>query len=413
MIAAARGGWSDRQILDAIYAATGSQQITFKLDVVRDGIRLRSIPGTGEVSLNRFADIQRIARLELYEPLDWLRDEIKPYMLLRMNDGISSQSIIVQTCAERDALDFTCAEWDALDFTCAELDAGVITAAKRTVRYAEFPLGLFIPSTPTRTSVDGQDVWSVEAYDHTIILEEDCITEPLYFAQGTTYLSAIQSILVSAGIEVVFVQDFSNLALPAERIFEIGLNKRSIINTLLSEINFNSIYCNADGVFIISKYVEPSAASVSGRYLANEMSIIGRDTESSIDYYKAPNVFIAICDNPDLNESYVSVRVNDNPASPFSTIQRGRRITSELYRPDAIASQEALDAYIRRIAFEVTNERYEQLIFETGLNPLHERAEVLELSHPDATGIFVESGWTIPLDHEGMMRHEVRRLLLL
>jgi len=413
MIVAAREHWTEQQILDALYGKSGVIRVAFRYDVLRNGARVRSVAAEGEVSLNRFANIQRTARFSFTEPLDWLNEEVKPYMLLRMEDEISILSKIIETWDQRDLLDFTFQQWDDLDLTWDELDDGILFEEEREPTWAEFPLGVFVLSTPQRSSENGSNTWDVEAYDHTIILEEDCIVAPLFIPKDTPYLEAIGTILIGAGITNVFMRDTVTTVLPSNRTFEIGTSKRSIINKLLSEINFDSIYCDADGNFIISAYTEPSASVVTGVYRDDYLSIIERDTQSEVDYYKTPNVFIAVCDNPDMEESYVSVWINDNPASMFSTIQRGRNITSDIYQPDAISSQAALDAYIKRYAIEVTNNRYEHLTFNTALNPLHERAEVLEIRHPDISGIFIESNWTLPLRYDGRMKHEARRLVVM
>ena len=405
MIKAGRGEWTDKQILDALHGVNGSIEVAFRFDVLKDGIRDRSVSAEGSVTLNRFADIQRTARFAFDEPLDWLKEEVKPYMLLCMGNPVS-EGFEYETWDARDALNYTFDEWDALALTWDMLDNN------KEKRWAEFPLGVFILSTPKRSSKNARTSWSVEAYDRTVILQEDSLTEPLLITAGTKYLDAIESVLVSAGITRIVVTEPVNTQIPADRVFEIGTKKLSVVNSLLNEINYNPIYCDADGAFIISPYVAPSAAQVSYTYKADHMSIIGRDTESELDYYNVPNVFIAICSNPDLEQDYVSVWINDNPASKLSTIQRGRRIVSEIYQPDAIASQAALDKYIGRIAFEA-NQVYKQLIFKTALNPLHERAEVLSLQHPDATGVYVESSWTIPLSADGEMTHHVRRLVVI
>lgn len=367
MIKAGRGKWSDKQIERALKAVSGSQQIKFRYDVLRGGIRRTSISASGSVSLDRFKDIQRSARFVLDEEVDWLKDEIKPYMLLRMDGD----------------------------------------------EYAEFPLGVFVLSTPARSSANGVNTWAVEAYDRTVILVEDTLVEPLYFAADTAYMDAIQSIFVGAGITQLLIADYVDTALPVEREFDIGMSKLQVINTLLSEINFNPVYCDADGRFVISQYHEPSVLDVSWEYKADKESIIGRDTESDLDFYRMPNVFIAQCSNPDMDEDYVSVYTNDNAASKFSTVQRGRNIVSEPYQPDAIASQADLDAYIQRMAFEANQAAYEPITFVSALNPLHERADVLSLVHPDATGVFVESAWSFPLDASGQMTHSARRLITL
>ena len=364
----ARGQWADRQILDALRGRDGAQMVRFRADILRNNARDRAVtiaPGSS-VSLDKDAAIGRTARLAFYEPLDWLKDEIKPYMLLRMGD-----------------------------------------------EYAEFPLGVFIPSTPLRDGADGANEWHVEAYDRTVILAEDGLDEPLYIAAGTLYLDAVQNIFVGAGITNVMIMDYVETVLPADREFEVGTSKLDVVNTLLSEINFNPVYCDADGRFVLSAFKEPSPDKVDFVYSADELSIISIDTSSETDYYGLPNVFIAICSNPDLNEDYRSVYVNDNPASPFSTAQRGRRIVSEVYRPDQIASQADFDLYIRRIAYEQLLSASETVMFSTALMPVHGRADTLAIRHPDINGAFVASGWTLPLEPGAQMEHTARKVVLL
>lgn len=213
-------------------------------------------------------------------------------------------------------------------------------------------------------------------------------------------------------IHTVIIQDFSDLALPTDREFEVGTTKLSIVNALLGEINFNSIRCDADGQFIISRYSEPSPGKIDFIYAADELSVISRDTSSERDFYSVPNVFVAVCSNPELEYDYRSVYVNDSPASALSTVSRGRRITSEIYQPSTTTSQEALDAYIRRIAFNA-NQIYEQLTFTTALMPIHESGDSLEIRHPDVSGTFIESSWKITLSADGEMTHTARRLVTL
>ena len=408
----ARGGWSQQQILDALRGLNGAQGISFRCDVIRGNVKTRSITAGGSVTLDRFAEIQRTARLTVYEELDWLLDELKPYMLLRMNDLVTGASTNIGSWDARDALGWTWDQWDALGLSWDALDAGLIGVTRRKAQYAEFPLGVFVLSTPRRSSEDGFNTWGIEAYDRTVILKEDCITEPLYIAAGTTYMDALEYVLVSASITQMMVTDYVTTALPADRIFEIGTTKLEIANTLLAEINFNPIHCDIDGRFVISAYKEPSPNAVDFAYRADEFSIIGRDTSSETNFYRVPNVFIAQCSNPDLDQDYMSVWENDNPVSPFSAIRRGRRIASEIYMPDVIASQGDLDAYLRRKAFE-ESQVYEDFTFTTALMPIHGSGDVLEIVHPDVSGVFVESGWELPLSSDGQMTHTARRLVLI
>ncbi len=406
--------WTEAQILAALKRPNGADVVKFRADVLRGGARLRGITiGRGSsITLDRNGDTLRTGRFLLFEPLNWLIDEIKPYMLLRMEDAVTVASIIFETCAQRDAMNLQCAAWDARGYTCEQLDAGRIDTEVRAPQYAEFPLGVFIPSTPVRSSAGGMDAWEVEGYDRTVILKEDSLDAPLFLPAGTEYLDAVQEVLVGAGITNVWVADFVATTLPADREFEIGTSKLEVINTLLAEINFDPVYCDMNGWFVLSAYKEPSPERVDIAYADDEYSIIVRETQSETDFYGVPNVFIGVCSNPDLDEDYRSVYINDNPLSPFSAVRRGRRIVGDIITFDQIASQAELDAAVRRVAFELSQAE-ERIRYSTALNPKHGRADVIALTHPDASGVFDETGWTLPLEPGALMQHEARRVVLI
>lgn len=369
----ARGPWSDGEILDALRGRAGTREIAFRADILRGGIKVREVglaPG-GSVTLDMEAGIGRTARIALYAPVNELTEEIRPYMLLRMGGaGVSPQ-------------------------------------------YAAFALGVFIPSTPVRRSENGVNTWSIEAYDRTVVLAEDGLDKPLYLAAGTKYLDAVQGVLTGAGVQNVIIGDYVETALPADREFDVGTAKLAVINTLLSEVNFAPAYCNAEGAFVLSAYRAPSAASPSFTYRADALSAIGRDTQTETDYYGLPNVFVGVCSNPDLQADYRAAYVNGNEESPFSTVRRGRRIISEIYRPEQIASQADLEAYVKRKAFERTQAAGEAVTFRTALMPTHGRGEDLELRHPDFSGVYRETRWTLPLEPGGEMEHVAKKAVVL
>jgi len=409
----ARGIWSERQILDALLGRAGKREVSFRGDIMRGGAKLREVTlGSGSsVSMDADADVQRTARFVLFEELDWLLDEIKPYMLLRMEDATQVTSVLFETWAQRDALQWSWAAWDAKGYTWAQMDAGRADTVTVTPQYAEFALGVFVPSTPRRATAGGLTSWDVQAYDRTVILQEDSLTEPLYFAAGTEYLDAVQSVLAGAGIANVMIADTSDAILPADREFEIGTKKLEIANALLREIVYDPVWFDVDGVCMITRYAEPSPARIDFTYAAGDLSVIARDTQSELDLYGVPNVFIGICSNPDMDQDYVSVYVNDNPVSRLSTGRRGRRIVSEIYQFDAIATQEDLDAAVAKIAFEA-NQVEEIVTVQTALMPIHGRLDTLALSHPDVEGTVTEHVWELPLEAGAWMTHTCKRLVI-
>lgn len=353
------------EAINALHARSGSRQVKYRYDLIRKGVVIGALPVISASISNRIEQqIKRTARFEIAEDsrINWLTDRIRPVMLVRLADG-----------------------WE------------------------EIPLGVFVPSTPTRTYDGASVIYSVEAYDLSVILAEDCVTEYYYIADGTGYIDAVEALMLSAGIDNV-ISTPSAETLPTAREFEIGTSKLSIVNTLLTEINYNTVTVNSDGVFLLTPYAEPTPDDISIRYSANEISVMGYPATTELDLYGVPNIFIAVCSNPELGTDLKSVYTNDNPASELSTIRRGRNIVSQIYKPDAISSQDELDKYIRRIAFE-GSQVYQRISFETLVMPEHEAGTVLEIHHPDFSGVFREYGWSMDLTAGGSMQHEVRRLM--
>lgn len=349
-------------VTDALTAKTGSRDVKFRVDILRKWARMKSIRASGTISYDGTAEIMRTARFISYEEIDMISDRLKPVMMVRVGN-----------------------------------------------RWEEFPLGVYLPRTVTkREDRSGVVSWEIEAYDRSIILREDCARDRMFIAAGTSYLDAVQNILVSAGADNAMVYDASGTVLPADREFDVGTTKLEIINTLLSEINYNPVFCDADGQFIVMKYRQPSPDRIDFEYRDNDMSIICRESSSTLDVLGVPNVFIAVCDNPDLDQTFRAEWVNENLASPISIINRGVNVA--IYQPEMISSQEEIDEYIKRIAFEA-NQIYETVEIETAINPLHGFSNVLSINKGELEGTFVESGWSFEMKAGAKMKHTVKRLV--
>ncbi len=410
----ANGGFSHAQIYDALHGRSGTRQMKFRYDLIRDGVTIGQLPViSGSVRYRKEDSIRRTARFTLKEDnrINWLTDRIKPYMLLRMPDGVRQSARPLETWGNLAEYAWS----GASQFLWGDFADGTAQGTARYERWVQFPLGVFIPSTPTRHFEAGAQ-YEVEAYDLSVILKEDCITDRTYFASGTKYLDAVQSLLVSAGIVQVMATE-SEAVMATDHEFEIGTSKLEIVNQLLMEINYNTFVIDADGIGILSPYEEPSGARVSLEYLQDQLSVICPQADTELDLYNVPNVFVAVVSNPDYSKDNTDFEyfrceyVNDNPASALSTIKRGRRIVSVL-KPNDIATLEDLQKYVRRQAFQAS-QVYETVQFSTALMPVHGENEVLRIQHPDIHGIYEETGWEMELSAGSQMTHEARRMMVI
>jgi hypothetical protein len=119
---------------------------------------------------------------------------------------------------------------------------------------------------------------------------------------------------------------------------------------------------------------------------------------------------VLVVSNPDA-PALVSSYTNDNPASPTSTVRRGRTIVD--FRTEEEADSQAdLDAKVAQLAFNAS-QVYEHIRFTTGLNPLHSCNDVFRITFSGlaVNSAFVETKWEMELRAGAAMTHEARRVV--
>lgn len=89
-------------------------------------------------------------------------------------------------------------------------------------------------------------------------------------------------------------------------------------------------------------------------------------------------------------------------------MNRGRNVA--VYRPDMIASQQEIDGYVRRAAFEA-NQIYETVEISTAINPYHWANNIVCIRKGELSGTFEETGWSFELRAGAEMKHFLRRLV--
>jgi hypothetical protein len=275
-------------------------------------------------------------------------------------------------------------------------------------KWIEFPLGIFLLSSPTRKDENNSVYRDVEAYDGLLILRDDKFDTRYTVRAGTNYRQAVIDILASAGITKHNIEQ-TDKVLPVDMEFAPGTEKLEAINALLQAINYTPLYVDVYGYFTSMTYRSPSIRAAEYTYKDDELSIIYAGMEEELDLFNVPNKWVVVCSNAE--QSLMSSYTNSNPNSPTSTVNRGRTIVDYREVTD-IADQQSLDAYVQRIAFEAS-QVYGKLTFETALNPLHDYMDVLEIDYSPLgiKGKYVETGWTMPLKAGARMKHEVRKVV--
>lgn len=339
---------------------------SIRIDVVRNNSHVMSLSPANDpvVDCNSDAEIKMSMSGIFYDDprVEWMTDELRPYQII---DGV-------------------------------EHSVGI------------FPIGTIGRSVDE----NGVPTISVEAYDRNLYLKQKKTEEILHLSAGTNYMAAIEQLMVQAGVARYIATPTKETFSTDREDWDIGTSYLSIINTLLDEINYTHVWFDQDGIAVLQPIQSPSVLNITHQY--NELDrikVLKREHTVEADIFDAPNVFIVICDNPDLTSPLISTAINDSLFSSLSIDARGRRIV-KLLRVDNIASQDALDEYAKTICFQSMMSSEIVTIFTANL-PGHCVYDTVAITHPDIDGIFQEISWSLILAPGQTMIHKLRRSILI
>jgi len=290
------------------------------------------------------------------------------------------------------------------------------------------PLGVFLPATPRATATDVSKSVSMEAYDRCWRVRDTRSAFVWYWPAGTLYLDAVEQLLTAAGITTVIKTQSSAVFAEAREDWALGESHLAIINELLHEINYKSLYFDSSGAAVLEPATVPEAAAV--RHVvyawtadalpdAAELREIRRRNPEAIfalaeikrttDVFEAPNSWIVTCTNPDKAALMVATARNDNAQSPLSIPRRGREIT-RLVSVNNIPSQPELQAYADRLCSEslITGETIE---LTTRLEPGWGVEDAVALILNGEGSICVSRGFEMELRTGGLMTHRLERVV--
>lgn len=277
--------------------------------------------------------------------------------------------------------------------------------------YAQFPLGVFLLSSPTlQTDASGVVTRAVQGYDLLQILASNYCTSRYTVTAGTNYIAAVQSALQAAGITTPLNLTPTTATLPTTTDWPLGTSYLTIVNALLSAINYNSLWFDPDGVCVAQPYLTPNQRASTYTFTADQESILSPVVQDSLDLFAVPNTWIATVSEPD-QQVLTATYVNSNAQSPTSTVNRGFTIVT-VDQNSTAPTQSALDQYVANLAYQ-DSQIYDQVTLDTALAPFGEDRDVYTIQYQ--TGVlnlnanYEEISYTFPLAPGGTHQHVVQK----
>lgn len=275
--------------------------------------------------------------------------------------------------------------------------------------WVEWPMGVFLLTSPTRHA-DEVDVVTreVEGYDPLQQLGDDVVTARYSVAAGANVVNAAVTVITGAVPTILVTR--STETLTATKEWPPGTSKRSIANELLSIAEYESVSFDGLGRAIIRPYQSPDERPPMWDYAYGDEGLMVPEVDQELDLFSVPNRVLAVVSQPD-QPMLVASATNSNPASPTSTVRRGRTIV-EFREQEEAATQTILQKKVNRYLFE-HSQIYEHLAWSSSLMPFHGTNDVYTIAY-DPLAIdakYSETSWTIEMTAGVPMRHEARRVV--
>jgi len=272
-----------------------------------------------------------------------------------------------------------------------------------------YPLGRYCITTEKPGMQGGVAVVDVEGYSVLWILKQCKLEAIRTWAKGTQYVAVINGLIAEAGFSSYDITPTDAVLATDRADWDIGTDFLTIINDLLAEINYNQLFADFEGTIRGTPYVAPTIASVTHIYNEGENSLISADYDTEADRYDVANVFIVVCENPELSTTMRAESVNADPKSPYSTVSLGRRVP-RIERVDNTPSQAELQATADRLRAE-SMQTEERIEVTTAIMPDHGANETLLVQVGDIAGVYRETGFEIELSETGQMKHKAARVI--
>ena len=219
---------------------------------------------------------------------------------------------------------------------------------------ASVPLGTFLPNIPKR-SVNGKESSSqLDLYGLLQEVDDDMFESPITIGKGKKAVTAAADILKGCGLQVAAynpgnytLKDNWTFGLRSDKDKDKGSTKLDAVNDLLDLAGYSSARTDEYGRVILEKYVEPGKRQPKWTFQEGANATFLTTMTDERDLREVANVVKVTYYNTD--KEYVSTAIDDDPASEFSTVSRGRRV-AHAYEYSSIPDEVTTDEQGRKLA---------------------------------------------------------------
>lgn len=342
----------------AVEFSAGAELLDMNLNVMAD---ISAMLEGGRVGRQSYADLHGSAEFTLEGELDWGTAIVRPYMVM------------------------------ASTTTTARFNLGAyFTQSDETV----------LGSDPTTYAVTGVDILDVL---------NDPVGEAYAVAAGTTYLSAVETILQNRGVTQYLIdQSGAAVTLPSPKVWELDESTTwlNVVNDLVGAIGYRGVWSDWDGMVRVQPYMSPADRPSEWTYTVDPATAMHREPRTiARERYRAPNRWVFYrtngVDGPPPVEGAGVYTVTNQTSGPTSVQGRAGRVITRPVGLDAADQQSLVDAGRKTVDADMRNPG--KLKLSTFPNPLHWHFDRVTMQDPALrqTAMVVAS-WSLPLNGDDM-----------
>lgn len=329
--------------------------------------------GSDSITRDNFATVHSSLAFSIQESMQWGVDRVKPYMML----------------------------------------------SSPTVSNIRFDLGVYVLMTPIQDLspvLFGNTVYKTTGYDKLYLLNQpigDTYTVPA----GSSYLNAVQTMIVAAGAGNRWIFDQSALSkvTPVDVVFPLDSNTQNTtwltaINALLAGINYRGLWADQEGRYRSEPYQNPSVRGVEFdiSVLGNSNSVTSDENRTvSDDQWNIPNKWVFVQNNTVGSpvEGVSMYTVNNTAVGRSSQTSLGR-VVPVVYFYDAADYATLVSLGNNRVSADMDTP--ELFTISTFALPIAGHFDILRYSDPNLSGRFGNTrklqarSWQLPLDGSNM-----------
>lgn len=209
-----------------------------------------------------------------------------------------------------------------------------------------WPLGVYIPASPSVVWTSTSATAGVDLYDKLQVLVDAKVSASYALPQGTIITDSVKALILGAGESRMVVAD-SSATLRSPMVWDPGTTVLRIVNDLLAAANYFAVWVDGWGYFRADPYVAPQSRGVAWSFLDDESSIYAPEWTHDRDSFGVPNVVTLVSRADGATPALTSTARNMAVGDPLSIPSRGREVV-EVEADVEAASQDVLDGLAAR-----------------------------------------------------------------